>query len=56
MITINMSVLPTTDEETSDALDILVLVTKSLVVKGISVSLSINTYGEDEEEHKEDNG
>lgn len=52
--TLTLSVLPTSDKETADALGMLTLVVQSLAAKGIDVSLSVNTYGEDDEPEPDD--
>jgi hypothetical protein len=56
MMTVNLSVLPADEEESVMVLNMASTLLQSLALKGISVSVSVNTYGEDEEEHKEDNG
>jgi hypothetical protein len=50
MIIVNLNVNPGTDEEAVTALTELEQVTKSLGLKGISVSLSINSYAEEKDE------
>lgn len=51
---ITLSIQPASDKETADALSMVTLVVQSLAAKGIDVSLSVNTYGEDDESAPEE--
>lgn len=49
MMIVNMSVTPADDEEAVLVLAAFSTMLQSMALKGISISVSVNTYGEDEE-------
>lgn len=53
MMTLNLSVAPGNDEEAALALAAFATMIQSLGLKGFSVTLSVNTYGEEDEEKPE---
>lgn len=54
MMNINLSVLPTDDDEAALALSAVTTLMQSLAFKGVGVSVSINTYNDSVEEEPEE--